>query len=141
MWDKNYSNKSGAGRPPLPEDEKRKNNLKVRVSNDEIEALRKLHKISNEVSQSELVRKLLFQIPLPVRVKNIELTKLIWEINGLKSELRKAVKSKNFIELKTEIDEVKKMYEILAKSVDEVKTTRIFLNDLEPMLPEEKIWN
>lgn len=130
--------KNKAGRPAFRENERRRANLKVRLLDSEIEKLRKLYGYSKEVSQSEMIRSILFGKPINVKIDNTKIQSLIYQVNAIRQTLTALIKSGNIGELNNEIVEVRGLYETLNKELSVLKAQKISLTDLMESTEDER---
>ena len=126
------------GRPRLKENEKKKANLRIRLLESEVEKIRKLYGFSKETSQSEMIRKILFQNSIPVKVENLELKELNSELKMVCQNLGRISRNKHFEQLKEDVEVVRQLYDPLFKKVEQLQCKILLLKDLEEFTESEK---
>ncbi len=82
------------GRYPLPKDRKKNNSIRVRLSESDMEQINTLHDCSQYETLSELIRAVLLQKPISVRLQNIELYHLELKLGTIEKNCSAAIKSK-----------------------------------------------
>lgn len=129
--------RSYGGRTAIPEKYRRNVFIKVRVTQKEKESIIKLHENSLIDNFSELVREVLFQKKINVKVVNVE-------ILALENQLRQIeYKCETFLRKKRESDEalkpiIREMIEELAAIKLKIKSSSLLLPDLEAFSEAEK---
>ena len=101
-------NIKGAGRKPKEEEDRRDQNLKIRLSADELTGIEKLHGSSHVKNRSDLVRGILFKQTIQVDIVNPELEAALIELNKLLSQVRYVIggRSKDAMGIKYLIKEL-----------------------------------
>jgi hypothetical protein len=129
--------RSYGGRTAIPEKYRRNVFIKVRVTQKEKESIIKLHENSLIDNFSELVREVLFQKKISVKVVNVEISSLENQLRGIES------KCETFLRKKRESDEalkpiIREMIEELAAIKLKIKSPILLLQDLEAFSEAEK---
>jgi hypothetical protein len=129
--------RSYGGRTAIPEKYRRNVFIKVRVTQKEKESIIKLHENSLIDNFSELVREVLFQKKISVKVVNVEISSLENQLRGIE------YKCETFLRKKRESDEalkpiIREMIEELAAIKLKIKSPILLLQDLEAFSEAEK---
>lgn len=134
------SKRKYGGRWPLDDDEKRSEVIRVRLRKDEIEKIKKLHKTIPFSNLSILIRHILFKEKIPVRVANIELANLEYQLSVISSNIERILKSKreeNKV-LKPIMEIIKKEVSGIQKKVIPHRDSNLLLTDLREFEKSEK---
>jgi hypothetical protein len=129
--------RSYGGRTAIPEKHRRNVFLKVRVTKKEKESVIKLHEMSLFDNFSELVRGVLFQNKIAVKIVNVEILALENRLEQIE------YKCETFLRKKRESDEalkpiIREMIEELAAIKLKIKSPTLLLQDLEAFSEAEK---
>lgn len=129
--------RSYGGRTAIPEKYRRNVFIKVRVTKKEKESIIKLHENSLIDNFSELVREVLFQNKIDVKIVNAEMLALENQLSQIDS------KCETFLRKKRESDEalkpiIREMIEELAAINLKIKSPILLLRDLEAFSEVEK---
>lgn len=100
MWDNNYnqlkfSNLKGAGRKPKELQNRRAENIRVRLTEAELEQIQLLHRKTKQDSISGLIRAVLFKEKISVRVTNKEVLWLASDLSDLSGQVTKLLRAKS----------------------------------------------
>ena len=125
------------GRTAIPEKYRRNVFIKVRVTQKEKESIIKLHENSLIDNFSELVREVLFQHKIGVKIVNVEMLALENQLSQIDS------KCETFLRKKRESDEalkpiIREMIEELAAIKLKIISPTLLLQDLEAFSEAEK---
>jgi hypothetical protein len=129
--------RSYGGRPTIPEEDRRKVSVKVRLTEGEKELITKLYENSLVDNFSELVREVLFKHKIKVKVVNVEIV-------ALENQLRQiAHQCEMFLKKKRESDEalkpiIREMVEELVAIKLKVASTTLLLKELDEFSEAEK---
>lgn len=106
-------NIKGAGRKPMESENRREKNVRVRLTDAELLRLQKLYRRTRKQTISDMVRAVIFQEKLPIRIENLEFRATMQDISTLIDQSGKIIRSKapKFDEFK----EVAKRLEVLLK--------------------------
>ena len=129
--------RSYGGRTAIPEKYRRNVFIKVRVTQKEKESIIKLHENSLIDNFSELVREVLFQHKIGVKIVNVEMLALENQLSQIDS------KCETFLRKKRESDEalkpiIREMIEELAAIKLKIISPTLLLQDLEAFSEAEK---
>lgn len=87
-------NIKGAGRKPMESENRREKNMRVRLTDAELLQIQKLYRRTRKQTISDMVRTVIFQEKLSVRIENREFQIAMQEISSLIDQSGKIVRSK-----------------------------------------------
>jgi len=93
--EKKRTRKPGAGRPSIDKADRKEKIVRVRLTEEDLNRLAKLHGVTNHKSLSELIRTILYKEHILVQIEETGLEQLSALLYYLSSDLRKLIKSKN----------------------------------------------
>ena len=124
-------NIKGAGRKPKQEEDRRNQNLKIRLSEHDLSRIEKLYGSSHVKNRSNLVRGILFKQTIQVGIVNPELEAALVELKGLLRQVRNVLvsRSKNAMEIKPIIQQLEGS--LLEARQQMTKVSTLTLDDLQ----------
>lgn len=117
-------NIKGAGRKPKEEEERRNQNLKIRLSEHDLSRIQKLYASSHSKNRSVLVREILFKETIRIDIVNPELESALVELKGLLRQVQYVIssRSKNAMEIKPLIQELERSLLLTRLQMDNVSS-------------------
>lgn len=91
---KKRTRKPGAGRPSIDQTERKEKVVRVRLTDDALTKLSRLHGLSNHKSLSDLIRRILYKEPVKIQVQETGLEQLSNALHWISQDLQSLVKSK-----------------------------------------------
>lgn len=131
------------GRLPLSEEKKKNNALRVRLSADDMEQINTLHDCSQYETLSELIRAVLLQKPIRVRLQNIELYHLERKLEAIEKNCSSAIKSKKLTntDLQPILSDIRNEILKISTKLSTFEQPILLLKDFEGNQPkEERDW-
>lgn len=130
MWDKNYLDmeKLKVGRPKLSDKDKKKVNLKVRLSDDELQKIRALYNLTDDYNLSLFVREILLKNPILIKVKYLE--KLKAELTQVRNNFKDLKRKYDVEEIKENLETLNKTHENITSLIKELKDSNIEIQKL-----------
>lgn len=130
------------GRPPIGENEKKSNSVRVRLSERDIQSINHLHDSCQYKTLSELIRGILLKKPIRVQVKNIEFSKLQKELNEIRNVCTNLLKSKKseYVDLKPLVENIQQEVLRIANQIERFQTPILLLSDLKEAQTKEESW-
>jgi hypothetical protein len=93
LWDKNY--KQVKIRKPMEIQNRRAENIRVRLTETELQQTQLLHRKTTQDSISGLIRNILFKEKIPVRATNKEVLWLAGDLSDLSGQITKLLRVKS----------------------------------------------
>lgn len=127
------------GRLPLSEEKKKSNAIRVRLSADDMQLINSLHDCSNYKTLSELVRAVLFQNPISVKIKNKEFYQLEIILDSINKTCSNAIKSKKQTntDLRPILSDIRTEVLKISNKISSVQRPTLSLKDLEGNQPKK----
>lgn len=119
------------GRKSLPENNKKSEVIKVRLTPKQIAKIKDLHEKSDETNLSELIREILFKKPITVNVKSVDVSNIQTQLDKIKNSWNTFVKQENSIEVKDLIKDIKIDITTIKEKVNSLKKGELILDDLK----------
>lgn len=135
-------NPKGAGRNPLEDDDRKSENIRIRLSKKELAIIKSLHDRNNLKNTSVLVREILLKESIHVKILNNDFISSLRKLEDMKEQMRKVLRTKTpkFEEFKPVAEQ---LMTILMDTYSQMNNITLSLPDLreyEQWDPHTKEW-
>lgn len=129
---KKHTRKPGAGRPKMDEAERKEKVVRVRLTNEDLTLLTKLHGVSNHKSMSDLIRRILYKEPVLIRIEETGLEHTSNVLYWLGEDLQKLIKSKKATAeaFKEKAAEIQHQLLLVGQEVDRSKYHNLLMDSI-----------